>query len=96
MGAELCFYFGFSHNEVQTLDGETALMYHKALRAIRANELRGQIEAATFPHLQNTKDRENVRRQIDQAVRLNVSDGDYARERELERILAERHGKRKS
>lgn len=92
MGAELCFYYGFSHDEVSSMDHDTVFMYHKALKALRSDQMRGMIEASTYPHLKNTKDRESVQTQLQRAVRLNVSDGDYDRERELERILEARNG----
>ena len=92
IGAELCYYYGFSHDEVSTMNADTALCYWKALKALRSHEQRGMIEAAVYPHLSSAKTKEEIQRSLNQAVKHNVSDGDWEREKELEDILKERHG----
>lgn len=79
------------------MDAEKVFQYWKALKAIRAHEQRAMIEATMYPQLKNKQDREATLRDLKNAVKMNVSDGDIDREMQLERILAERrNGERKS
>lgn len=79
------------------MDPDTVFQYWKALKAIRANEQKALIEAVIFPQLKDKKDRDSVTAALRNAVKNNVSSGDYEREGELERILeARRNGERKS
>lgn len=77
------------------MDADTFFNYHKALKAIRANEQKAIIEANVYPHLSNKQDRESVTRSLSRAFKTNVSDGDLEHENALEKILEERHGKRR-
>lgn len=72
------------------MDTPRVFQYYKALKAIRANQQKSAIETAVFPHLSKQKSRDDVQRSLSNAVRHNVSDGDFAKEKELEDILRER------
>jgi len=72
------------------MDASVAFSYWKALKAIRANQQKSQIEVAVYPHLKEDRDRDKVQRGLSQAFKQNVTDGDYVKERELEEILRRR------
>jgi len=64
--------------------------YWKALKALRAGDAKTMVETSLYPHLKDNRDREKVQRSLMQSYTLNVSDGDYVKEREFEKILSER------
>jgi len=72
------------------MDAGTVFRYWRVLKAIRANEQKNDIVTAIYPHLKESQDRDKVQRSLSQSYTTIVSDGDFMKERELNKILEER------